>query len=427
MVKKRIGNLLQIMKNQYIYSIATKVIVVVVGFLNSVVLARYLGPELKGMATTVINYSNIFSIIITFGLQEAYPYFRNKRNKEKFISEYMSLVITIFIIYLIVLIIFTTICQLSFNAISCIIVTIIMGYSIIVNYIALVESPNKRNTAMTIMYMIDFAILIGAYIFIPQSYIIAIFLSSFLFLMQSVFYSIKLNFKYDFRLIKKEDVISYVKFGFFPMIALLLTTLNYRVDVIMLRASTEVTYAQIGIYSIGVSLAEKVFMIPNAVKEILLSKLANGKGKDEVCKIIKLCWPICLISTICIIILGKPFIYIFYGSEYADAYLTTIICVFGTIFMIFFKMISTYNIINGRQKINLVLLLISNVINILLNVFLIPLYGTNGAAVASDISYFICAILFVSYFCKTEKLKLKQVIFLKKEDMKFLKKIKGGN
>ena len=168
-------------------------------------------------------------------------------------------------------------------------------------------------------------------------------------------------------------------------------------------------------------------MIPNAVKEILLSKLANGKGKDEVCKIIKLCWPICLISTICIIILGKPFIYIFYGSEYADAYLTTIICVFGTIFMIFFKMISTYNIINGRQKINLVLLLISNVINILLNVFLIPLYGTNGAAVASDISYFICAILFVSYFCKTEKLKLKQVIFLKKEDMKFLKKIKGGN
>ena len=75
MVKKLVGSLLQIMKNQYIYSIATKVIVVVVGFLNSVVLARYLGPELKGMATTVINYSNIFSIIITFGLQEAYPYF----------------------------------------------------------------------------------------------------------------------------------------------------------------------------------------------------------------------------------------------------------------------------------------------------------------------------------------------------------------
>ena len=274
---------------------------------------------------------------------------------------------------------------------------------------------------MTVMYIIDFIVLVALYLLVPQSYMIAIFLTSFIFLMQAIYYSLTLDFKFDLRLINLKNIIEYTKYGFFPMIALLLTTLNYRVDVIMLRAAPEITYAQIGVYSVGVSLAEKVFMIPNAVKEILLSKLANGKDRNEVSKTIRMCWPICLLSTIGIIILGKPFINLFYGEAYNNAYSTTIICVFGTVFMIFFKMISTYNVVKGKQKINLLLLFVADAINIVLNAILIPKYGTNGAAVASDISYFICAILFVIYFCKTESLTLKEIMVLQKSDLKFLK------
>lgn len=415
-------NINKIFQNQYIYSVLTKIVVVAIGFLNSIVLARYLGPELKGMAATATNYANIFSIVITFGLQEAYPFFRKKREKDKYISEYMSFVIVLFIAYTIVSGIFSLIYKPPLEIATCIIVTLVMGYSLIVNYVALVESPNKRNSAMTVMYVIDLAVLVALYLFIPQSYLIAIFLTSFIFLIQAIYYSIALKFKFDFHLIRRRDVFEYIKFGFFPMIALLLTTLNYRVDVIMLRTAPEVSYAQIGVYSVGVSLAEKVFMIPNAVKEILLSKLANGKNENEVCKTIRMCWPICFLSTIGIIVLGKPFVNLFYGEAYSNAYSTTIICVFGTVFMIFFKMISTYNVVNGKQRINLILLLVADFINVILNALLIPKYGTNGAAIASDISYFICATLFVIYFCNSEKIALKEVVLLQKSDLKILKK-----
>lgn len=235
----------KILHNQYIYSVITKIVIVAIGFLNSMILARYLGPELKGMAATAVNYANIFSIVVTFGLQEAYPFFRKEREKKKYLSEYMSFAIVLFVSYAIIAGLFIVICKPQLEVIACIVVTLIMGYATIVNYVALVEAPNKRNSAMTVMYVIDLAVLVALYLFVPQSYLIAIFLTSFVFL----------------------------------------------------------------------------------------------------------------------------------------------------------------------------------IINIALNAILIPQFGTNGAAVASDISYFICASLFVIYFCKVENLKLKEVILLQKSDLTFLKKV----
>lgn len=415
-------NLRKFVTNQYIYSIITKLIVVGIGFLNSIILARYLGPELKGMAATTTNYANIASIVITFGLHEAYPFFRKKENPEKFLSKYMTMVICIYFVYVAIAGISLLIIKASAEIIACVIVTLIMGYSTVVNYVALVETPNHRNTAMTWMYVVDLFVLLMCYLFVPQSYYVAVFLTAFIYLAQSVYYSFDLKFDFDIKLFTLNDIIAYVRFGFFPMVALLLTTLNYRVDVIMLRANPEISYAEIGIYSVGVSLAEKVFLIPNAVKEILLSKLANGKKADEVCKTIRLCWPICLVSTVGILVLGKPFINFFYGSEYDAAYWTTVISVFGTVFMIFFKMIGTYNIVNGQQKINLTLLAIADLLNVILNSILIPVYGANGAAIASDISYLVCALLFITCFCKSQNIGLKEMLFFKQSDLAILRK-----
>lgn len=411
-----------ILQNQYIYSVFTKLIVVGIGFLNSMLLARYLGPELKGMAAATLNYANIISIIITFGLHEAYPFFRKKRESKDFLSEYMTMVITIYVVYALIISGILFFVKPQAEVIACVIVTLLMGYSMIVNYVALVESPNHRNTVMTWIYVIDLLVLAALYIFVPASYMIAVFLTAFVYLAQTVYYTFDLKFSFNVKLLSWADFKEYVKFGFFPMVALLLTTLNYRVDVIMLRAAPQISYAEIGVYSVGVSLAEKVFLIPNAVKEILLSKLANGKSGEEVCKTIRMCWPICLLSTVGILMLGKPFINLFYGGEYSGAYWTTIICVFGTVFMIFFKMISTYNIVNGHQKINLMLLAVSDAVNIGLNAILIPYFGTNGAAFASDVSYFICAALFVTYFCKSQRIKFRDVVFLKKDDINALKR-----
>jgi len=413
----------KVLKNQYVYSIVTKFVTIGIGFLNSVVLARYLGSELKGMAATAANSAQIISIIITFGLQEAYPFFRKKDKSKDFLSKYMTMVVAIFVTYAIIATVGIILFQPTAEVIACIVIAIVEGYSMVVNYVALVESPNRRNTAMMVMYLIDFIILVILYFFVPKSFLIAVFLTAYIYFAQSIFYTIDSKFKLKISLLNKKDFVEYLKFGFLPMIALLLTTLNYRIDIVMLRATPSVTYAEIGLYSVGVGLAEKVFLIPNSVKEILLSKLANGTSSKEVCKTIRICYPICLMATVGLILLGQPFINIFYGDEYSGAYLTTVISVLGTVFMIFFKMISTYNIVNGKQKVNLILLAVAVVVNVVLNFILIPKMGTNGAALASDISYFLCAVLFIIYFINLEDIKLSEMLFVQKEDIKLLKKL----
>ena len=95
-------------------------------------------------------------------------------------------------------------------------------------------------------------------------------------LFKSVYFTYKLHFNFSLKYIHKELIVELLKFGFFPMLALLLTSLNYKIDIIMLNMSRNITMAQIGVYSIGVALADKTVYIPDAVKEILLSKLAKG-------------------------------------------------------------------------------------------------------------------------------------------------------
>lgn len=413
-------------KNQYFFSVIAKMFMVIIGLLNSIFLARYLGPELKGIVTSVVNNSNIISIVITFGLHQAYFYYRKRDQSEGFLSEFMSLTIVVFSIYFLVSGCIIAVILPDPEVISCAMLSIIMGYSTVVNHVALAEFPNRRNTIMSLIHLIDLLVLIFLYFVIPVSYGIAMVLSGFVFLAEAIIYTWVIPFKFNIHNLRVALFLKYIKFGLLPMLAILLSTFNYRIDVIMLRASDNVSFAEIGIYSIGVSLAEKVFLVPDAVKEILISKLTKGKDKEEVAKVIRVCWPIALLSTIGIVIFGKLFIDIFYGIEYSAAYQTTVICVFGTVFMVFFKMISSFNIVNGKQYVNMIVLVIADLFNVVLNLCLIPIWGCNGAAIASDISYLLCALAFLIYFSKTQSIPIKKIVLLQKNDLKVIRKKKRG-
>lgn len=415
-------------ENQYIYSVFTKLLVVSIGFANSVIIARYFGPNIKGITATVLNYSNIFAILLTFGLHEAYPYFLKKsKDKENFKSIYMTNIMFLYLMYSLICLIIILLNHHNTIVIMCAITSFFHGYSMIANYVALVENPNKRNTIVLLINLFDLLILIYFYLFIPVNTVIACIFSMSLFVLESFIFTIFVKPKFSWKQIQFSYLFKLFKFGFFPMIALLLTTLNYRIDIIMLK-SMSISYSLIGIYSIGVSLAEKVFLIPTAVKEVLLSKLSKGKDANEVIKVIKVCYPICLIISFFILLFGKIFINIFYGLDFSSSYEITVISVFGTVFMIFFKMISTYYIINGKQVLTVKMLSVSVIINIILNYVLIPKYKIIGAAMASDVSYFICAILFIYSFKKDQNIKFKDLLFLnKKEINNILNRFKKNN
>ena len=302
----------------------------------------------------------------------------------------------------------------------------IMGFADVLAYVCMIETPNIRNRWWTIIYIIDLLLVVTLMLFTKANLLWAVLTLSFADVLKIFVYSILMGKRFNlnkksFRLIKEM-----LLFGFFPMLALLMTTLNYRIDVIMLRMFSNISKAQIGVYSIGINVAERIVLIPDTLKGILASKLSKGANEEEVSKVSRLCFLASAVMCALVLAVGYWGISILYGSEYEGAYPILVISAGGAIFIGFFKLIAQYNIINGKQIYNVIILSVSIVFNIVGNLVFIPIWDTEGAAIATGIGHFVCGIIFVSWFCKKTNTPLKDMFIVRKNELRSaLQSLKG--
>lgn len=413
-----------IFKNDYVFSVTVKILMVLVGIFHSAFLARFLGAELKGLAATVTSTVSIAQIFITFGINQAYPYYKRENKIEQFREKFITNLYLIFFVYFAVMIGLSTYLyhKVSDATVFSIILTPLFGYEMVIGYIHLIECPKKRNMVTLVSSILETVILLFMWLFIkvnPFWMLVGISISIFL---RSVFSTIgvRTGFKKEFVSIK--FIFKMYRFGFLPMAALFLTALNSKVDILMLSAVDSVTRVDIGIYSVGIGLAERILYIPDAVREILLSKLVKGSGENEVARVTRLCFAVSLVIAVFVIAFGQAVIYILYGTEYMNSYPVAIIASLGVSFMVFLKMISQYNIVHKRQFANLALLSISVIVNIICNIIFVPKFGIYGAAWSAFIGHFLCGVAFSIYFKLKTGIPFKNLILINKDDLSLLKR-----
>lgn len=406
-------------KNPYVFSVISKIMIVVLGFAYTVCQSRYLGSSLKGDVAYIDSITKVAFIVLGLGIHQAYPYFKKKTGKD-IAPVFLRLTVFLTLFYFVVASGLSVLFRYDIKLVAIFMLTPCLVYNRVVSYINMVETPNKKNMTELIVNFFEVILVVILWLCVPSSIGWGIFLLLFKDLFLGIIYSFRLrkHFFAPVHLTKSESW-DIIKFGIFPMIALLMSSLNYRVDIIMLKQF--VTSAEVGVYSVGVMLAERVWLIPDALKEVMISKLAKGKDHHEVSFVIRVCNTACIFVVLGIVALGQPFINLFFGSEYSAAYLVTVIILVGVVFMIYYKMIGAYNIVQGKQKENLVFLIISVAANVVANLILIPLYGGNGAAMASVISYGLAAFLFIRYFVKMTGVRVKDMLFLNSGDIKVIK------
>lgn len=351
------------------------------------------------------------------GIYQAYPFY--KKNKvDNLEEEYFSVTQTIFVFTVVV----SIIAILLFNkSITLVITFILFPFSVLIqeyNYYSLIENPNRRNTwaiyeNIAEMIVLTFFILFihksieGLLLLVIGKFAIAYICS--IYIIHKPVYKSKLNLITTFR---------YIKYGFIPMLTVLCMTVNYSIDIIMLQG--KVHMKDIGIYSLGINLAQYVWLIPDTLKDILLSRLTSGKKEDEVAMLIRINLTIVLMLIVSIIIIGKPVISLIYGKEFSESYQITVIVLCGIFSMVYYKVIYSYNVVCGRKMINLFYLLIAALLNVIGNYILIPKFGIYGAASVSVCSYSICGLLFLTHFLKNTNIKFNEVTFLTRKDIKKL-------
>lgn len=413
-------NLKKQIRNPYVFSILTRILMVLAAFAFTVIQARYLGSELKGQVAVVSGYTGITSILFEFGIHQAYPYFKKKNPDRDILPVFLRISLLFLLVNAVVSLAAILLLPLPAKFIAVLVINPFMVYNRVIAYISLVEMPNRKNLIESLAFVAELLLIIGLWLFAPASFVIGVGVIVF----KDVVMAVAYTYHWRNKLFLPGDsvknwIVDVLKFGFFPMLSVLMTTLNYRVDVIMLEG--HVADAAIGVYSVGVSLAERVWLIPDAMKGVLVSKVAKGKGAEEVAYVIRICNTVCLFLILGLILLGEVFIRVIFGAEYDGAYQVTLILLIGAVFMVYYKMIAAYNIVMGKQRISFLFLLISVIGNVVANWLLIPKMGIYGAGFASVISYSICSLLFIVYFIRTTKTPLTQMLVLSPSDFKKLK------
>lgn len=410
-------------KNEYIFSIGTRFLHILLSLFQSIFVARFLGASLKGTSAYIQSIASIGSILITFGMHQAYPYFRKKYGKDEILNTYMTAIYTLFGMYFLLAILLDVLFVHQIELQAAIFLIPLMGYSNIVTYVSLIETPNKRNTWWLIIYFIE-VVFTGTLFFTTKSTIYwAIAILGFVEILKSVVFSVLIKVPPHFSTKLSWMYKELFKYGFFPMLALLMTTLNYRIDVLMLRQYSFISEASIGIYSIGITMSEKIVLISDTLQGILASKLAKGADESEVVRVCRLCFYASACLCILVLIFGEWVIHIMYGPDYNGAYDVVAISAVGAVIIGYFKLIAQYNIVNKMQVKNVIMLSVSIVVNIVGNLALVPVWGINGAALATCIGHLVCGMVFLVWFSKIAKCSPTKMVVPQKEDFQQLKRI----
>lgn len=416
----------RVFKSTYFYSIVSKGSHILLGILISAFVNRALGPELKGEYAYIANLVSMISIIGGIGIYQLYPYYlrsnKTKQTKLKFINLTLHLsLIYVFISIIVTLVVMVTVGveQGAILVISSFICITSIGSTQLLMF-ASIEDFKCAKVANVIAYIVKFLLMLNVFLVAKKS-VWAVLLVDFAFNVVSMLASMLIlqfrvkAFRFDWKFLWEI-----LKKGCIPMLFSLLLTLNYKIDVIYMKTFTSLPLAQIGIYSVGIQLAEYIWTIPDIFKEVLYSKTARETNVKEVLWCMRLSFYIELIFLVFIFVFGDKVLVLLYGAEYVDAINVTKLIFSGVLAMTLFKLLTPIYNAKGTYLLNLLILFASVCINVILNFILIPSYGISGAAFASVGGYFVCGIIYLIRFSFDYKVPIYKAIFFSTKELREL-------
>ena len=405
--------------NDYVFTIFTKIMAVLIGLIASSFSNRFLGPELKGQLGQISSMISIVAVTANFGLYQPYPYYK-RQGEPDVLDKFLRIFLLQFVLYTVVGIIGATV----LNSFALTAVCLIAPIQVLANqlsFMIMVEDVKFKNKIFFTARITNTLITILAFYTMKRTILVALALVVVGDLITVVMALLRMKrmpnpLKADLRF-----AVKIVPFGIVSMITTLMVTLNYRVDTLMMGYLFHVPDVEIGFYTLGVSLSEYGWLIPDAFREVLFSRTAKDDAIGEVTMSMKVNLYLTILMIIGILLLGRPVIWLLAGAEYLPAYPVTVLLVAGIIPMSYFKIIGTLLLAQGKKFVYLGMLTASVIINILCNCITIPLWGKMGAAVASVVSYMAAGGCFLAYYLKAYNIPARDVFLFRPEELQRLK------
>ncbi|MFK5856791.1 MAG: flippase [Bacteroidota bacterium] len=202
--------------------------------------------------------------------------------------------------------------------------------------------------------------------------------------------------------------------------------LNYRLDILLLEKLS--TIHEVGIYSLGVHIAEQLWQIPFAISIVLFSRTANLEDQKRITQstisLARLSFVLIFILSIVALVIAPFIIPLIFGAEFAPSTDILFLMLPGVIILVIFRVLSGQLAGIGKPHYAIYVFAPALIINITLNFLWIPEYGGKGAAWASNVSYILGTIGYWIIYARLLKVDYLEIFKFKKSDIIIFAEIK---
>lgn len=394
--------------------VSEKVIRILSTILVGVWVVRYLGPSNYGILTYAQSFVAIFAVLSNLGLESIVvrDLVRDTNNFGKIIGTVFWLkffgafgvlaILTLAVSFtsndyptnMVILIIGSSTLFQSFNVID-----LYFQSKVLNKYVAYSNLTTLLISSFLKIALISFnaPLLSFAYVILFDSLILSVFLVYF-FLNHSKFRFSDLKFKIEIAISLLKESWPLLMNGFVVIIYM-------RIDQVMVK---EILNSDaVGQYGAAVKLSEAFYFIPAAIVSSVFPAIVNAKKISEKFYYdrLQMLYDILILVAIALAIPMTFFsdwlINILFGNQYNHASGVLMIHVWASIFIFTGIASGKWFVVENLQKYVMINSMIGAIMNIGINLYLIPKIGIKGAAWATLISYFFASYILLYFHKKT--------------------------
>lgn len=212
-----------------------------------------------------------------------------------------------------------------------------------------------------------------------------------------------------------------IGYGWKANLGNILSFVNYKADIFLVNFF--LTPVSAGVYVVSVVLAEKLWLISSAVSTVLLPRLSQLSSDEDTRKKLtplmsRLVLLITFLSSLVVALLAYPLVLLIFGDEYMGSVLPLLILLPGIVILGAAKVWANDIAARGRPEINMYVSMITLVVNIVGNLVLIPQFSLAGAAAATTMAYFICALITLIVYIRITSNDWKDTLFISSDDIR---------
>ena len=195
-------------------------------------------------------------------------------------------------------------------------------------------------------------------------------------------------------------------------------TLNYRFD--MYLVVFFLGSASVGLYSVAVAMGEWLWLIPGVLGASLMQRVATCSEEDVnrmVGVINRLTSAILVLGTLILALVGSGLIHLLYGEAFSASYLPLLLLLPGIWALGLWKNFMNDLSVRGYPTTKSYTSGVAVLLTVVLDIFLIPRWGIIGAAIASSIAYLTAWGLAFRLYCRITHYRPWDLLVIRQTDL----------